>query len=93
MNGVDLHQQRRSGIVKCKRQWPITDLDQNVRSAAADNLAMKWQPIATAPFDRDLELAVIGYSGVHELVFPCRRILGGWMSAETKSRARVAARI
>ena len=23
---------------------------------------------------------------VHALVFPCRRILGGWMHAETKER-------
>jgi hypothetical protein len=45
---------------------------------------MEWQPIGTAPLDRDLEVAVINYDGAHALVFPCRRILGGWMSAETK---------
>jgi hypothetical protein len=45
--------------------------------------AQAWQPIATAPFDRDLELAVINYDGTHPLVFPCRRILGGWLKAET----------
>ena len=39
-------------------------------------MIMEWQRIATAPFDRDLELAVIGYDGVHALAFPCRRILG-----------------
>ena len=43
-----------------------------------------WQPIATAPFDRDLELAVIDGGSPHVLVFPCRRILGGWTNAETK---------
>ena len=37
---------------------------------------MEWHRIATAPFDRDLELAVIDYDGVHALAFPCRRILG-----------------
>ena len=42
----------------------------------------EWQSIATALFDRDLELAVINYDGIHALVFPCRRILGGW----TKTR-------
>ncbi len=36
---------------------------------------MEWQPIASAPFDRDIELAVIDYYGVHALAFPCRRIL------------------
>ncbi len=45
---------------------------------------MDWQPVASAPFDRDLELAVINYDGTHTLMFACRRILGGWISAETK---------
>jgi len=47
---------------------------------------MEWKPIATAPFDRDLELAVITYDGVYALAFPCRRILGSWIDAETKKR-------
>ena len=41
-----------------------------------------WRPISTAPFDRDLELAVHDKDGHHALVFPCRRIPGGWMHAE-----------
>lgn len=48
-----------------------------------------WQPISTAPFDRDLELAVIDSGGPHVLVFPCRRILAGWVNAEAKSRIDV----
>ena len=48
-----------------------------------------WQAIAAAPFDRDIELAVINYDGVHALVFPCRRILDGWIDAETKKRVDV----
>jgi hypothetical protein len=49
-----------------------------------------WQPIATAPFDRDLRLAVIDQQGeAHALVFPCRRILGGWLKAETKAHIDV----
>ena len=47
-------------------------------------LVRGYQPISSAPFDRDLELAVIDYDGVHALVFPCRRILGGCMNAESK---------
>ena len=29
-----------------------------------------WQPVSIAPFDRDLELAVIDPEGPHALVFP-----------------------
>jgi len=47
---------------------------------------LMWHPIFTAPFDRDLQLAVLGPAGVHALVFPCRRILGGWIDAETKEK-------
>ncbi len=47
-------------------------------------MVMEWQSIATAPFE--LELAVINDDGTHALVFPCRRILGSWMNAETKER-------
>jgi hypothetical protein len=48
-----------------------------------------WHHVSTAPFDRDLELAVIDDDGPHALVFPCRRILNGWMKAETKERLDV----
>jgi hypothetical protein len=51
--------------------------------------ADSWQPISTAPFDRDLELAVIDRGGVHVLVFPCRRILGGWVKSEKRQRIDV----
>ena len=45
---------------------------------------MDWKPISAAPFDRYLELAVIDGTGTHRLVFPCRRILGGWLKVETR---------
>jgi hypothetical protein len=38
-----------------------------------------WHPVSTAPFDRDLELAIIDSNGVHAIAVPCRRVLGGWM--------------
>jgi hypothetical protein len=34
-------------------------------------------------------LAVIDDDGPHALVFPCRRILNGWMNADTKERLDV----
>ena len=48
-----------------------------------------WQPIASAPFDRDLELAVIDQEGPHALIFPCRRILHGWVNAATQQQITV----
>ena len=48
-----------------------------------------WEPISSAPFDRDLELAVMERGEAHTLVFPCRRILGGWVNAETRQRIEV----
>jgi hypothetical protein len=38
-----------------------------------------------APVRPDLELAVLDTDGPHALVFPCRRILGGWVKAETRT--------
>jgi hypothetical protein len=51
--------------------------------------AAEWLPISGAPFDRDLELAIIGRDGPHALAFPCRRILGSWINTETKERVDV----
>jgi hypothetical protein len=51
-----------------------------------DDATMEWNLIDTAPFDHDLELAVIDSEGAHALSFPCRRIEGGWIEVETKKR-------
>lgn len=49
-----------------------------------------WQRTASAPFDRDLRLAVLEADGTaHELVFPCRRVLGGWVKSQTKDRLSI----
>jgi hypothetical protein len=48
-----------------------------------------WSPVSNAPFDRDLKLAVIDYDGPHALVFPCRRVLGGWVDTKTNRRVDV----
>jgi hypothetical protein len=45
-----------------------------------------WQSIASAPFGVDLELAVIDRDGAHPLVFPCRRVLTGWVKSGSPER-------
>jgi hypothetical protein len=49
----------------------------------------EWQPISRAPFDCDVELAVIDEDGVHALVFPCRRVPEGWANARTNLQIEV----
>ena len=69
----------------------LDDLDRaDMKKRQQPNHEANWQPIATAPFDRDLRLGVIDRQGdAHALVFPCRRVLGGWLKAETKARIDV----
>jgi len=50
---------------------------------------MNWLNIEAAPFDRDLEVAVIDSEGAHAVVFPCRRILGGWVNAATRAPVKI----
>ena len=55
-------------------------------SLRVDEFIMNWQPIDTAPFDRDVELAVINGDGKHALTFPCRLTIGGWVNAVTEKQ-------
>ena len=48
-----------------------------------------WEGIATAPYDCDLELAVIEGDRVHSLIFACRRTARGWLKASTRERVSV----
>jgi hypothetical protein len=64
----------------------------NRRSMRAMNFSMcgrkfVWQhEISAAPFNRDLELAVIDASGEHTILVPCRRVVGGWIKATAERR-------
>jgi len=42
---------------------------------------MDWNPITSAPFERDIELAVLDQNGEHLVAFACRRGADGWFSA------------
>ena len=66
-----------------------TDLDQGDTRSSGQALTM-WQTVSFAPFDCDLELAVIDNDGPHALVFPCRRIRGGWINASTGQQLDVS---
>ncbi|MBB3351101.1 hypothetical protein CO660_01405 [Rhizobium sp. L9] len=44
---------------------------------------MKWRLVVEAPFEEDIELAVIDGDGIHALVFPCQRLARGWANALT----------
>lgn len=48
-----------------------------------------WEKIATAPLNRDIEIAVIDADGAHALIFPCRRTEEGWINAQTGRRIPV----
>jgi hypothetical protein len=56
---------------------------------SADHVPMDWQTIASAPFDRDLEVAVLDGGEMYALVFPCRRVLHGWINAKTAEPALI----
>jgi hypothetical protein len=67
----------------------IIDPDQEALAVGAYRFLMSWQPIVTAPFDRDLELAVLDAGEAHALVFPCRRVPTGWLRCGTDERVSV----
>jgi hypothetical protein len=54
-----------------------------------DNEAV-WEKIAAAPYNRDLELAVIEGDHVHPLVFACRRMADGWIKVSTGERIAIS---
>lgn len=54
------------------------------------NDQLKWQSISTAPFDHDLEIAVIEREQVHTLVFACRRVRDGWIKVQTNEHVMVS---
>jgi hypothetical protein len=44
---------------------------------------MDWNPITSAPFERDIELAVLDQNGEHLVAFACRRGADGWLTARS----------
>ena len=55
----------------------------------ASHIEDSWQPISTAPFSSELELAVMNGSGAFVLVFACRRMVGGWLNVAKGKRIEI----
>jgi hypothetical protein len=59
-------------------------LQQSIELARVKEMASaSWNTIDSAPFDRDLELAVLESKDFHALIFRCRRTPQGWINAAT----------
>ena len=52
-----------------------------------------WEPVTTAPFGRNLQLAVLEHGQAHVLVFPCRRTPEGWIDPATRCRIDIGVRL
>lgn len=61
--------------------YPVDAVDR--RLADTREGSVMWRLPVEAPFEQDIELAVIDDEGVHALVFPCQRRLDGWVNAVT----------
>jgi hypothetical protein len=48
-----------------------------------------WQPIESAPDDREVELQVADRFGSYALTFPCRLTKKGWVNANSQGRLEV----
>jgi len=56
-----------------------------VPAAAAARPVTDWQPIATAPQERDVEVRVHDQIGHYRLLYPCRLVPGiGWINVLAK---------
>lgn len=52
---------------------------------------MTWLKIETAPFERDMEVAVPDFDGAHPVAFPCRRTVHSWAKAGTGTHVEIVA--
>ncbi len=84
---LDVPAHGRRGHPGVRRTRPLIQIKK--RRPAARISGRMWRRVTTAPFDCDLELAVLDEDGPHALVFPCRRILSGWIKVETGERIAV----
>jgi len=54
------------------------------------SLPAEWLPASIAPFDRDLEVCILGYDGVvHTFVSPCHKDGAEWVDASDKKHVDI----
>lgn len=76
-------------LAKPMASWLLHSPAAPVTDTAANDMAAVVASIA-APYDCDLELAVIDHAGEHALIFPCRRAgTNTWIDALTGRRIKV----
>lgn len=49
-----------------------------------------WEGISMAPYEQDIELAVIDGDHVYPVIFACHRTPHGWVKASTHERILVS---
>ncbi|WP_363293509.1 hypothetical protein [Mesorhizobium sp.] len=69
--------------------WPKKCDSNQSAERIFDHTGRMWNPIASAPPGRNLELAVIDDDGVHALVFPCEKAPVGWKNVATGARVDI----
>lgn len=73
-----------------RRRQDFCSVDQDQRHGPRMGyVSDMWAPIDSAPYDAELQLAVFDAEGPHALVFPCRRVLGGWANALNGDRIEI----
>ena len=81
-------QGRRLNEPSTRNGSPIVGYSGCEEADAMDELV--WEKISAAPYDRDLELAVIEGDRVYALVFACRRTASGWIKTPSMERVTIS---
>jgi hypothetical protein len=72
------------------RNGGLTEGETSCEEIDAMDDGLVWEKISTAPYDRDLELAVVEGDRVHPLVFACRRTAHGWIKISSMERVTIS---
>src|SRR5262249_44054586 len=60
-----------------------------MRGSSYGQPRLLWQPVSSAPLDRDLEVQVADGFGTYRLKFLCRLTGAGWVNAQTNTALAV----